>query len=228
MHDGGPDHGSDASVDLSPDGTVGFDRTWELDADAEGWSYGFADYPPGQETFYELSCVQATLPAEVGPGGGLKVNGNNHSDDLFSYLFYAVHGLAPQTLYRLHMTVVIDTNAPADCGGIGGSPGTGVFVKLGASAIAPAASVDSNGHLRLNIDKGNQSAGGVDMKVVGDLGNTFTCPDQTYQAKTLSLTGFSVRTSSDGSLWLLFGTDSGFEGITTYYVDRISATLGPQ
>ena len=58
--------------------------------------------------------------------------------------------------------------------------------------------------------------------------NTFTCPSSTYQSKTVSLSGFAAHSSTDGDLWLLFGTDSGFEGITIYYVDRISVTLVPQ
>ena len=63
------------------------------------------------------------------------------------------------------------------------------------------------------------------MKVVGDISNTLECPSPTYQPKTLTLTGFNVTTSDDGTLWLVVGTDSGFEGITTLYYDRISVTL---
>jgi hypothetical protein len=77
----------------------------------------------------------------------------------------------------------------------------------------------------LNLDKGNQSVGGTDMKVVGDIGNTRPCPDATYQPKTLTLSGFSVPTAANGSLWLIVGTDSGFEGITTLYYDSIAVAL---
>jgi len=193
----------------------------------DGWACGFSDYPPGAETFYELKCQQAPLPTELGSGGGVLMQGNNHSDDLFMYLTRKVQGLSPSTKYVLSAQVDIGTNAPGDCGGIGGAPGPSVFVKIGASATKPAATVDNQGHLRLNLDQGAQSNSGADMKVVGNLSNTFHCPNDTFQAKALVLSGFSVQSAADGSVWIIVGTDSGFEGITTLYYDKIAVTLTP-
>jgi hypothetical protein len=199
----------------------------EFTSSMDGWVSGFSDYPPGQETFYELQCQQAPMPAALAPGGGVLVRGNNHSDDLFMYLAREVNGLLPSTNYRLDLRVDIGTNAPSDCGGIGGSPGESVHFKIGASATKPASTTDAQGILRLNLDKGQQSVGGADLKLVGNVSNTLHCPDSTYQAKALSLTGFSVRSAADGSLWLVVGTDSGFEGTTVLYYDKISVTLTP-
>lgn len=199
--------------------------TSDFTSDTEGWQGAFSDYPQGEETFYELEWRQEALPASLGPGGGILMGGNNHSDDLFTYLARRITGLVPSTAYALDVTVLIGSNAPSDCGGIGGSPSKSVFFKIGGSPIEPASSLDSDGFLRLNLDKGQQSAGGTDMKVVGDIGNTLLCPDDTYQAKTLSLTGFGVQSAADGSVWVIVGTDSGFEGITELYYDRISLTL---
>ena len=201
--------------------------TWEFPSDTQGWVGAFADYPPTSGTGYDLQYGWAALPTEVGPGGGLRLSGNNHSDDLFMYVMRQITGLAPQTSYLLDIVVVIDTNAPADCGGIGGAPGLNVSVKIGASSVEPTSSTDSLGWLRLNIDKGTQSTGGADMKVVGNLGNTNTCPDDTYQPKTFTLSGFSVTSAADGTIWLILGTDSGFEGITTLYYDRVAVTVRP-
>jgi hypothetical protein len=201
--------------------------SWEFPADAQGWVGDFADYPPNIGTGYDLSYAWAELPAEVGPGGGLRLSGNNHSDDLFMYVMRQITGLAPQTKYLLDVMAVIDTNAPSDCGGIGGAPGLNVTLKIGAVTLKPTPRTDSQGYQWLNIDKGNQSTGGADMKVVGNLGNTKTCPDLTYEPKTFTLSGFSVTSASDGTLWLILGTDSGFEGVTTVYYDRIAITLQP-
>ena len=38
---------------------------------------------------------------------------------------------------------------------------------------------------------------------------------------------FPVISSDSGELWLLVGTDSGFEGKTTVYYQQITATLVP-
>jgi hypothetical protein len=212
-----------AAGDSSFEGSV--ERTWNFDSDSEGWSGQFSDYPEGEEDFYELDFAQAALPAELGDGGGLRLGGDNHSDDLFMYLSYRLDGLKPSASYTLDVEVDIGTNAPTDCGGIGGSPGPSVHFKIGASAREPESSADSQGILRLNLDKGNQATDGADLKRVGDVGNTLVCPDPLYQRKTLELSDFAVTTAADGSLWLLVGTDSGFEGETILYYDKISATL---
>jgi hypothetical protein len=39
---------------------------------------------------------------------------------------------------------------------------------------------------------------------------------------------FAATASDTGELWLLVGTDSGFEGKTTLYYQRISVTLVPR
>jgi hypothetical protein len=212
-----------AAGDSSFEGSV--ERTWNFDSDSEGWSGEFSDYPEGEEDFYELDFAQAALPAELGDGGGLRLGGDNHSDDLFMYLSHRLDGLKPSASYALDVEVDIGTNAPSDCGGIGGSPGPSVHFKIGASAREPESSVDSQGILRLNLDKGNQSTDGADLKRVGDIGNTLVCPDPLYQRKTLELSDFAVTAAADGSLWLVVGTDSGFEGETILYYDRISVTL---
>ncbi len=201
--------------------------SWDFATDSEGWLGGFSDYPPDIGTGYNLQFEWSALPAEVGPGGGLLMSGNNHSDDLFMFIKRQITGLAQSTQYLLDVTVILDSNAPATCGGAGGAPGESVFVKIGAVPFEPLSSVNSAGMLTMNLDKGNQSVGGADMKVVGNISNTLPCPSATYQAKTLSLTGFSVRSASDGTLWLVIGTDSGFEGITTLYYAHISASLTP-
>ena len=130
---------------------------------------GFCDYPPNSGIGLRPDVRMGEPPAELPAGGGLRMNGNNHSDDLFMYVTRAISGLRPNAAYVMDVVLVIATNASADCGGIGGSPGAGVFVKIGASATEPSAQPDSLGWLRLNLDKGNQSVGGADLKVVGNI-----------------------------------------------------------
>jgi hypothetical protein len=89
----------------------------------------------------------------------------------------------------------------------------------------------SDGWLRMNIDKGNQASEGEDMINLGTLANpnidldTFT--GEEYALMTLDSQGreFSVTTDSQGGIWLIAGTDSGFEGPTTVYYDTINITF---
>ena len=135
-------------------------------------------------------------------------------------------GLEPSAIYAVSASIDLATNVPLGSVGIGGSPGESVFVKAGASTVEPMAEAGSNNHWRMNIDKGNQSTGGSAMKVIGNVANPRVTGDE-YRIKTLlSVPQFlTVETDDQGRAWLIVGTDSGFEGLTTLYYHRISFTL---
>jgi hypothetical protein len=226
--DAGEDTSDATAADTLEDPTEDagpLELAWDFDDDAEGWTGGFADYPDGEETFYELSFGQDELPEEVGPGGGLRIVGNNHSDDLFMFVTREVSDLPPSAEITIDVRVRIATNAPADCVGVGGAPGTSVYLKIGAVPFEPDTTLDDMDWHRMNLDKGNQATGGEDMEVVGDIANTRTCPDETYELKELLLEDFTVTADESGRVWLVVGTDSGFEGKTTLYYDEIELTI---
>lgn len=199
----------------------------DFNTQAEGWTASFADYPAGQETFYELSSGLETLPTSLGQNRkGIKVSGNNHSDDLFMFITKKFTGFEPNTRYEIDFEVGIGTNVHSGCSGIGGSPGDSVYVKAGAAKIEPKPVNDGTGFYLLNIDKSNQAAGGADVMVIGNVANGLDCDnaDTSYKKKILkSETGkFTTYSDATGALWVIFGTDSGFEGTTTiYFVDAL-------
>ncbi len=197
-----------------------------FDNDPEGWAVAFADLPADYDKdLYELDSGHRPLPEGLA-GGGIYVQGHNRSDDLFMYLKRQVGGLQPNTVYSVSVSIDLATSVPPGLVGIGGSPGESVFVKAGAATIEPTTAVDDIGHLRMNIDKGNQSAGGEDMVVLGDISNADATID-TYAIKTLTNAGQPLLVESDdeGNLWLIVGTDSGFEGLTSLYYAQIAYAL---
>ena len=202
----------------------------QFDDNQSGWSAGFSDYPIIYEADYQLMSGVEQLPPPLENTMGLNVSGNNHSDDLFMFVKKRFAGFAPNQHYQLSFEITFATNVPNNCIGSGGSPGEGVTVKAGASVTEPLAVNDGNGYYRMNIDKGDQSVGGSDAITIGDFANSKPCEDDNfnYELKTLdnSSNPFSVFTDDEGALWLLFGTDSGFEAITSiYYVSgRVVAT----
>ena len=211
---------------LSPE-VVEFDFSFAIDAD--GWVVGFADLPEDyDQSIYELDGGHRALPDGL-QGSGIYLQGHNRSDDLFMYLKRQVEGLVPGASYNVSATVDLATNAPLDSIGIGGSPGQSVYVKAGASTTEPLAAPDNTGHLRMNIDKGNQSRGGTQMAVLGVVGHPDIAGEE-FRRKTLdSMDSPVVVVEADeaGRAWLIVGTDSGFEGLTRLYYDRISITLAP-
>lgn len=199
--------------------------SWEFTTGESGWVGGFADYPVGEESRFELEFDFDTLPEPLNQNeGALRVSGRNLSDDLFMFVKKNITGLEPLTTYRATFIVEFASDVPDGLAGIGGSPGESVFIKAGAVDIEPQTIVDEDDYYRMNIDKGGQSQGGDAMVVIGDFSND--TDEEIYTLKTVSNDQyFEVRTDEKGTLWLIVGTDSGFEGATTIFYNAIRAEL---
>ena len=78
----------------------------------------------------------------------------------------------------------------------------------------------------MNVDKGNQYSGGDSMVVLGNVAHQEVV-NREYRIKTLDGLDLPVTVEADdaGRVWLVVGTDSGFEGLTALYDARISFTL---
>jgi hypothetical protein len=140
-------------------------------------------------------------------------------------------GFRPNTRYRASFMVEIATDVPADCGGVGGSPGQSVYLKAGASRIEPVAVVDGLGMLRLNVDQGVQANPGAAALVLGTIEGTRPCASgqRVWELKSFN-SGFgtvTVTADGQGDLWAFTGTDSAFEGTTSIYITRFSARFDP-
>lgn len=203
--------------------------TFDFAEDAQGWVGGFADYPQGEEDFYELAWSWQRLP-EALQGGGIFISGNNHSDDLFMFIKRQLSGLEAQTNYTVTIGFDLVTNVPAGCFGIGGAPGESVYIKAGTTQVEPQGiTMDGEDFLQMNIDKGNQSQGGQDMDVLGNVANSRDCERQPlYEIKPFEGEGLSVMADENGSAWFIMGTDSGFEGTTSLYYTNIRIEAVPQ
>lgn len=216
-------------------------QTVELDYDFHngtlGWTAGFADYPPNIGTGYDLETGIRFLPRKLTlvPRRAFFIQGHNRSADLFMFLkrrLTVEDGIAARQTYRIEFLLTFASNAPNECVGIGGSPAESVFLKAGASSIEPLAVLQPNGYLRMNVDKGNQIQGGTAASVVGNIANGIPC-NQAFprlpfaQVQRSHTHTANVQATTNGELWLLVGTDSGFEGLTRLYYQRIQVKLIP-
>lgn len=198
--------------------------TFDFNQNDGGFTPIFSDYPneQGVEEFYELRSGHEEVPiAEAGKG--LFLSGNNHSDDLFMGYYKDLSGLVPETEYQFTVRFQLATNVENDMIGIGGAPGESVFVKCGVASKEPENSLDSLNHFCLNIDKGSQSTSGSDMIVVGNLAKEEINRPGEYEFNEIE-TKVIARTDEAGTAYLVIVTDSGFEGVTSYYLDDISVS----
>ncbi|MGI9175432.1 MAG: hypothetical protein ACR2GR_08970 [Rhodothermales bacterium] len=207
--------------------------TFTFDSGNEGWAGDFADYPTSKtEAELELVYDRRPLPDDVGnEGEALFLAGLNQSDDLFMFLKHRMDGLEPNAAYAITFTLEVASNAPSGCIGIGGAPGESVFMKVGAARIEPETIVEQGGY-RLNIDKSNQATGGENAVPIGTIENGIEqCTgDVPYRMITLTNQGapFTITADEAGTLWLLVGTESGFEGKTALYYNTIDVRLEAQ
>ena len=210
----------------SAQSAAGTEFIFTFESDAQGWVPGFADLPADfDQELFELDSGLRPMPDGL-VGNGILLQGHNRSDDLFMFLKKQVDGLRPETAYEVTVSLDLATNVPAGSFGIGGSPGESVYVKAGASTVEPVTQQDDTGHLRMNIDKGNQASEGESMINLGNIAN----PEVTgveYKIKTLDNEGrpFKVVSDGEGRVWLIVGTDSGFEGLSAVYYATITYTF---
>lgn len=198
---------------------------------SDGWLPVFTDYNLVQSGFEFLAEVR-NLPDYVEVPRPFRqayyLQSHNRSDDVFMFLkrvLTSAEGIVPDTNYRLSFNLWFASNA-ADCVGAGGDPGTSVYLKAGGSTQEPVPLLQSNGYISVTIDKGNQSTGGSEMGVVGNISNGGSCATPTYVLLQKSYQHpHPIRSSSSGDLWIAVGTDSGYEGFTGLYYYQIQVRL---
>ena len=204
------------------------DRVFEFAQGSAGWVAGSADYSASTAPTDVVAETRA-LPAPF-TGSGFFQSGTNRSDDLFLYIKTPVTGLVAGTTYRVRATIDFLTDVPSGCVGVGGAPGESVWVVLAASSSEPL-TVPVGGEFRLNIDRGNQSQGGPNGIVLGNVANSVpNCGPPRWEAKALSTpvaAPLAVKADAQGSAWLLVGFDSGFEALSRLYYQRLTVRLEP-
>jgi hypothetical protein len=211
-------------------GILVFTHTFDFSQDQGDWQVDFTDFPTRSydSTNYELSFAYTDRPSNLGANlKSIMVSGNNHSDDLFMFMKRKIAGLAPNTDYTLVFDVELASNAPKGAAGIGGAPGESVYLKAGASAVEPLVMEEGNAYA-LNVDKGNQNNSGQATVVLGNIAVDYDTKSYTLISRSNSgsnISPFIARSNNDGELWLIVGTDSGFEGVTTVYYTKVNVVF---
>ncbi len=206
-----------------PVSTVQLRMDFSSDASGNmGWQASFSDYAIPQENLMEFEYGRSPLPAPLPSNQyGFKLSGHNRSDDMFMFMYYTVTGLLPNREYTVSFDLEIASKYAANSVGIGGSPGSSVYLKVGAVSKEPKVELLGD-YYAINVEKGQQSQGGPDMDVIGNIaiGNDKT--DYELINRNNLTNPFKANSDANGNLWLIIGTDSGFEGLTTIYFNKIN------
>jgi len=204
---------------------VGSHYNYTFAVDTQGWLGGFSDYQQGDEAIYGFQFAHTTLPAPLDESdGAVRISANNENADLFMYMKTKLTALDINTTYKIDFTVEFASNMPNETNTTEVSPGQLTSLKVGAIGYEPLAKVDENGYMRMNIDKGEQYGSGSQMVRIGNLTNGTS--EELYHLKTLSSdTPLIARTDENGTLWLIVGTDSGYDGTLTVYYNTVNIDM---
>ena len=216
------------NLDLNSDSSdQNLSFNYDFESGAQGWIAGFSDYPSDYKdlSIYELASGVMALPADTSKHG-FYLAGHNRSDDLFMFIKTKVTGLQASSRYIASVKIDLLSDKGEDCFGIGGSPGSSVYIKFGFADVEP-----KQAEYYMNIDKGNQLAGGTNANTLGDIVvKGEECEIGRFLPKVIASTSenhLELTSNADGSIWLFVGSDSGFEGLTQLYYDNITITLTP-
>jgi hypothetical protein len=206
--------------------------SWNFNESSQGWLPAYSDYTTGMVGLDRQAEI-AALPAELNKSGerGFILQGNNRSDDLFMFLSKQLGseiGIQPNRNYWAHIHVQFASNAQTGCVGVGGAPGEGVYLKGGVTGREPVITPLGD-YVGLNVDKGQQAAGGQELHLMGTIANGEPCGSPAgYRMLTRVLyQPAPVRSTEHGALWVTVGTDSGFEGLTRIFYYTIGVALIP-
>ena len=193
--------------------------------DNEGWQSFFSDYPVGGEAAFELEFEHTYLPDPLDNSiPALKISGNNHSDDLLSFICRKFDGLQPDKTYAITFDVQMASNAPTNSIGIGGSPD--LAFGVGGMPAEPANTPDADNWYRPNFVSQLQSKESNNtLHVAGNIGVGDDATDFVMISRNNKDAPVMLTSNSKGELWLMMGTDSGFEGTTTLYYTSIKIKL---
>jgi hypothetical protein len=199
-----------------------FSEEFDFNEGEHGWIHGFSDYPadPADSSLFDLTYAYTDdLPESILTKRSIMLSGKNLNKDLFMYLKKEITGLKPDTDYTLTFNVELASDLSSNSADKSGS----VFLKAGAILTEPK-SVIASGNYVMNIDKGDQEAAGKDMVSLGDIATPTTNTGYTLISRNniMADSRCVARTNSDGSLWLIIGTDSNLEGTTTVFFTRVS------
>jgi hypothetical protein len=199
--------------------------SYNFNTGTQGWDSLFSDYPRGEESFYELEFAFTHLPEPLDTTiRAIKVSGNNHSDDLLSFIATRISQLIPNAVYKVTFDINMASNVATNSAGIGGSPD--LALGVGGLGYQPANALDGANWYRTNFISLLQSKESNNvMQMIGTIGVQDTTTTYTLINRNNINNPINLVTNDFGELWLMIGTDSGFEGITTLYFKTITIKL---
>lgn len=200
--------------------------TSDFQLNSDDWTGGLSEYSTATDTSsIEFRSGRTTLPTPLDTKTyGFMLQSHNRSDDMFMFLKKKIGGLKANFAYNVTFEIDLATSYSSGGLGTGGSPGSSVFLKAGASAVEPTTKLVGDFYT-FNLDKGIQSEGGKDLINIGNVDNGLETDTYAIVKRDNLTKPVTVTADASGAIWVCIGTDSGFEGLTKLYYDKIKVSI---
>lgn len=202
-----------------------YDIEYEDEDDADEWVAFFADFPEEEEEDLEFSFEYDSLPENLPQHGAFRISGDNQHSNLFMFLRKQIDGLKPSTTYDIYFNITLASQYPEETGGASASHGASVALLVGAMQWQPLVGVvEGQNTVISNIDHFIPNEYGAmtsDVLNIGNIGIPGETAVYTLITRSHEDIPFVQTTDKDGSLWVIVGTDSRYEAVTTVYYDQI-------
>lgn len=218
-----------SSCDKDDSGLEKLTLTETFESGANGWEALFGSYPEGEEEFYDLGSGIKELPEPLDQSKkAFMLTGNNHSDALRMFMVKQIGGFVPGASYQLNVSLKLASMYPSSGVGIGGSPGSAVHIVAFAAAKGYQKKYtdgkEDSGYYEIEIIKDendDKAQSTVDLGTVGIDGDEYVYKLINRQSEEPLI----CKADENGKIWIIVGTWSGFEGITTLYYDELKIEI---
>ena len=203
---------------------------------AQGFSIDTADHSVEHPLNFRIKSEMANLPAPYEFRKGILFEWSNYSDDMKGYIKKKITGLSKNSQFQVDFKVEVLSSIPEGCLGIGGAPGESVVVAAALLTEEPIKTVESKSggqffyeHFYIYIDGIREDLN--DFAQMGHIGLPIPCNDYTlnnpvWEIKSLTNNdNFFVTTNSTGEAWVYVSIDSGFEGVSTFYLAELELSI---
>jgi len=207
----------------------------------QGWAPIFVGIPINKEEGDDLAEVDTvsdhrSLPDGVGKNDdALFFSGSTGSAGMRLFFKRHIEGFEPGTTYRVQFDVEIASQAPVNCIGAGGSSGA-TRVAAAAIPVEPDRKIEK-GRLvntyvfNTAVEKALDLSGPAsEPPNIGTIANGISCAEAhemglPWRLKRLQSGSNFWRVTADesGSVWLLVGIWTGFEGRVSLYFSEVTA-----
>lgn len=191
----------------------------------ENWAGNFSEYGKAEtDTSLDISLGRTWLPVALDSTKyGFRIQGRKKGSNLFLFLKKKVTGLMPGRNYK----IVFDIDLGTAYGDSTNASSKLIYLKAGASPNEPVKKL-ANSIYTVSIDKGQPAKDGTEMVILGTVSNAINKNTYVLVRRFNDDNPVIVKPDANGVIWLCVGVDTGYEGMTILYYDRIKATITEQ